>query len=102
MEALGKVSLGALHESHDFPVRPDFAPDDSLVIDLAYFLVWSGVYPHVRDTHPRLIRALRHRLYARLAERFTPRQIEEMTWRFTQCLAFNLHNDFLEIEDDPR
>ena len=102
MEALGKLTLDALDESYHFPVRPGFAPDDSLVADLAYFLVWSAVHPHVRDTHPRVVRTLRHRLHARLAERFTPRQIEEMTWRFAQCLAFNVHNDFLEIDDDVR
>ena len=102
MDALGKLALEPLDEGHDFPVRPGFAPEDSLVVDLAYFLVWSAVYPRVRDTHPRLVRTLRHRLYARLAERFTARQIEEMTWRFAQCLAFNLHNDFLEIDDEAR
>lgn len=102
MEALGKLTLDALDEDHDFPVRPGFSIDDSLVVDLAYFLVWSGVYPHVHDTHPRVVRTLRRRLYARLAERFSARQIEELTWRFTQCLAFNLHNDFLEIEDEAR
>ena len=102
MEALGKLTLDPLDEAHDFPVRPGFALEDSLVVDLAYLLVWSGVYPHVRETHPRVVRTLRHRLHARLAERFTRRQIEEMTWRFTQCLAFNLHNDFFEIDDHAR
>lgn len=102
MESLGTLTLGPLDESHDFPVRPGFSAEDSLVIDLAYFLVWSGVYPHVHDTHPRVVRSLRRRLYARLAEHFSPRQIEELTWRFTQCVAFNWHNDFLEIDDEAR
>jgi hypothetical protein len=70
------------------------------VVDLAYFLVWAGIYARTTDVHPRVVHALRRRLHARLGERFTPRQIEELTWRFTQCVAFNWHNEFLEVEGD--
>jgi len=31
-------------------------------------------------------------------EHFTPRQIEELTWCITQCVAFNWHNDFLKLD----
>jgi len=55
------------------------------------------MYARIADVHPRTVRTLRGRLHARLAERFSPRQIEELTWRFAQCVAFNWHNEFLEI-----
>jgi AhpD family alkylhydroperoxidase len=97
---LTKLALAPLPEDHAFPARAGFAPDDSLVADLAYFLVWAGVFPHVADVHPRVVHALRRRLHARLAERFSPSQIEELTWRFAQCVAFNWHNDFLELENE--
>jgi hypothetical protein len=98
LETLAKLDLGPLPEDYAFPTRAGFSADDSLVIDLAYFLVWSGIYARTADVHPRTVHALRRRLHARLAERFTPRQIEELTWRFTQCVAFNWHNEFLEID----
>lgn len=97
LEALAKLDLGPLPEDHAFPVRDGFTADDSLVIDLAYFLVWSGVYARTADVHPRVVHALRRRLHARLTERFAPRALEELTWRFTQCVAFNWHNEFLEV-----
>ena len=71
------------------------------MVDLAYFLVWCGVQPHVTSVHPRDVHRLRQRLFARLAERFSPRQIEELVWRTTQCVAFNWHNDFLELDVEP-
>jgi hypothetical protein len=71
-------------------------------VDLAHFLVWSLVSPHVSEVHPRVIFLLRRRLYERLAARFSPREIEELTWRFTQCIAFNVHNEFLELDDEAR
>jgi hypothetical protein len=37
----------------------------------------------------------------RLRERFSERQIEELTWRIVQCVAFNWHNDFLELDVEP-
>jgi hypothetical protein len=61
--------------------------------------VWAGIHARTADIHPRVVHALRRRLHARLAERFSPRQIEELTWRFAQCVAFNWHNEFLEIEE---
>lgn len=101
VEALAALRLGPLAEDHDFPLRHGFAPDDSLVIDLAHFLVWSGIAPHALDVHPRVVHRLRRRLIDRLRERFSPRQIEELTWRIVQCVAFNWHNDFLELDVEP-
>lgn len=101
VRALTTVALGPLPEEHDFPARPGFDEADSLVIDLAYFLVWAGVWPHVANVHPRHVAVLRRRLYAKLAARFSPRQLEELTWRLTQCVAFNWHNEFFEIDDEP-
>lgn len=95
------LTLGPIVEDHDFPIRPGFARDDSLVVDWAYFLVWAGVYPHVAPVPPRTVHTLRRRLYARLAARFSPREIEELTWRITQCAAFNWHNDALEVDLEP-
>ena len=43
----------------------------------------------------------RRRLFDRLAARFSPRQIEELIWRTTQCVAFNWHNDLLELDPEP-
>ena len=90
-----------LAEDHDFPPRAGFAIDDSLAIDLAYFLVWSGIYPHAADVHPRVVQRLRWRLLGRLREHFSERQIEELTWRIVQCVAFNWHNDFFELDLEP-
>lgn len=95
------LALGPLGEDHAFPPRPGFSPEDGLVIDLAHFLVWSGIYPHAAEVHPRTVHRLRRRLFDRLAERFTPRQLEELTWRIAQCVAFNWHNDFLELDLEP-
>ena len=97
--ALAKLDLEPLAEDYDFPVRAGFSPDDSLVVDLAYFLVWAGIHARASDVHPRLVHGLRRRLHARLRERFSPRQIEELTWRFTQCVAFNWHNEFFELDN---
>jgi hypothetical protein len=41
------------------------------------------------------------RLMARLQEHFSEQQIEELTWRIVQCVAFNWHNDFLELVVEP-
>jgi AhpD family alkylhydroperoxidase len=98
LAALAALTLGPLSEDHGFPRRPEFDADESLVVDLAYFLVWSGVWAVVHDVPPRVVHALRRRLYARLGERFSPQQIEELVWRVTQCVAFNWHNEFLELD----
>ena len=95
------LTLEPLAEDHDFPPRAGFAIDDSLVIDLAYFLVWSGIYPHAADVHPRVVQRLRRRLLGRLREHFSERQVEELTWRIVQCVAFNWHNDFFELDLEP-
>ena len=101
VEALSRLALEPLGEDHEFPPRPGFAADDSLVIDLAYFLLWSGIYPHAADVHPRVVHRLRGRLMARLRAHFSEPQIEELTWRIVQCVAFNWHNDFLELDVEP-
>src|SRR5262245_3098506 len=101
LAALTGLTLGPPPEDHDFPPRPGFSRAESLVVDLAYFIVWAGVYPHVADVHPRTIHALRRRLFAALAEHFSRQQIEELTWRTAQCVAFNWHNEFLELEVEP-
>src|SRR5687767_12932927 len=38
VESLAALTLDPLPDDHDFPLRPGFTPEDSLVIDLAYFL----------------------------------------------------------------
>ena len=97
LEALAKLELAPLANDYAFPTRPGFSAEDSVVVYLAYVLVWAGIYARTADVDPRVVHALRRRLRARLAEYFTPRQIEELTWRFAQCVAFNWHNEFLEI-----
>jgi AhpD family alkylhydroperoxidase len=101
LDAIANLTLGALPEDHDFPTRLGFARAESRVIDLAHFIVWSGVYPHVTPVHPRVVHALRRRLFGALAEHFSRQQIEELTWRTTQCVAFNWHNEFLELDVEP-
>lgn len=101
LDALASLTLGALPQDHDFPTRPGFSREESLVIDLAHFIVWSGVYPHVAPVHPRVVHTLRRRLFGALAEHFSRQQIEELTWRTTQCVAFNWHNEFLELGLEP-
>ncbi len=59
------------------------------------------MYAHVAPVHPRVIHALRRRLFGALAEHFSRQQIEELTWRTTQCVAFNWHNEFLELDLEP-
>jgi len=98
---LAGLRLEPLAENHDFPPRAGFAADDSLVIDLAYFLVWRGVFAPTAGVHPRVVQRLRRRLLDRLRERFSERQIEELTWRIVQCVAFNWHNDFFELDLEP-
>jgi len=101
IDALARLTLAPLPEDYAFPVRQGFTPEDSLVIDLAYLLVWAGIYPHVIEVHPRVIHRLRRRLVGLLRERFSAQQIEELVWRITQCVAFNWHNDFLELDIEP-
>jgi AhpD family alkylhydroperoxidase len=88
-------------EDHDFPSHPGFDADDGLVVDLARFTVWAGMRAPAVGLHPRVVHRLRRRLFDRLAARFSPRQIEELVWRTTQCAAFNWHNDLLELDLEP-
>ena len=101
LDALAGVALGPLPEDWDFPPRPGFSREDGLVVDLAHFLAWSGIYAVTADVHPRVVQRLRRRLYGLLAEHFSPRQLEELVWRTTQCVAFNWHNDFFELDIEP-
>ncbi|HEV8584392.1 MAG TPA: carboxymuconolactone decarboxylase family protein [Methylomirabilota bacterium] len=98
LATLRGLSLGPLPEDYAFPQRAGFDAGDSLVIDLAYFLVWAGTWANLNDVHPRVVQTLRRRLWARLAERCSPQQIEELVWRITQCVAFNWHNEFFELD----
>lgn len=101
IETLAALRLEAPPEAHAFPARPGFSRAESLVVDLAWFVVWSGVAALTGETHPRLVHVLRRRLIGALREEFSPRQIEELTWRIAQCVAFNWHNDFLELDLEP-
>lgn len=101
LEALASLRLEPPAEDHAFPPRPGFSRAESLVVDLAWFVVWSGAAALTGDAHPRLVHALRRRLIGALREEFSPRQIEELTWRIAQCVAFNWHNDFLELDLEP-
>jgi AhpD family alkylhydroperoxidase len=92
------LRLEALPEDYNFPVRSGFDTVESLVIDLAYFLVWAGIYAPQQQVPPRHLYRLKHRLFTKLQKHFPPRQIEELTWRIAQCVAFNWHNDFLELD----
>jgi AhpD family alkylhydroperoxidase len=82
-------------------VHPGFDAADSLVIDLARFTVWAGLRAPAAGVHPGVVHRLRRRLFDRLAAGFSPRQIEELVWRTTQCAAFNWHNELLELDLEP-
>jgi hypothetical protein len=47
---------------YDFPLRHGFNEVDSLVIDLAYFVVWSGTYAPQYGVPTRHVYQLKHRL----------------------------------------
>jgi len=88
-------------EEPDGAAHPGFDADDSLVIDLARFTVWAGIRAPAAGVHPGVVHRQRRRLLERLAARFSPRQIEELVWRTTQCAAFNWHNELLELDLEP-
>jgi AhpD family alkylhydroperoxidase len=98
LDRLAELRLGPLAETHDFPPVAGFDGDESLVIALAYFTVWAGVQAPANGVPPGTVHRLRRRLFERLHARFSPRQIEELVWRTAQCVAFNLHNDLLELD----
>ena len=87
-------------ETDEVTPHPGFDDDDAVVVDLARFVVWSGMQAPAAGVHPRVIHRARRRLFDRLGARFTPRQIEELVWRTTQCAAFNWHNDLLELDPE--
>lgn len=97
---LAALRLGPLPETHEFPPIPGFDDDESLVIALASFTVWAGVQAPASGVSPRAVHRLRRRLFERLHARFSPRQVEELVWRTAQCVAFNLHNDLLELDPE--
>jgi AhpD family alkylhydroperoxidase len=98
---LATLGGGGFAEDHDFVVHPGFDADDSLVIDLARFTAWAGMQAAATGVHPRVVHRVRRRLFDRLAARFSPRQLEELVWRTTQCAAFNWHNELLELDLEP-
>ncbi|HEX2436919.1 MAG TPA: carboxymuconolactone decarboxylase family protein [Methylomirabilota bacterium] len=99
---LAELPRTALGENERFEAaHPGFGADDSLVIDLARFVVWSGLQAPAAGVHPRVVHRLRRRLFDRLAAAFSPRQLEELVWRTTQCAAFNWHNELLELDLEP-
>ncbi len=98
---LATLTGATLAEDHTFPPHSGFDADDSLVIDLARFTAWAGMQALAAGVHPRVVHQLRRRLFERLAARFSPRQIEELVWRTTQCAAFNWHNELLELDLEP-
>ena len=97
LSALADIARVPLAEDHAFSAYPGFDADDSLVIDLARVIVWAGLH----HPHPRVVQRVRRELFDRLAARFSPRQIEELVWRTTQCAAFNWHNELLELDLEP-
>ena len=99
--ALAELARAPLAEDHAFATYPGFDADDSLVIDLARVVVFAGLQAPAAGAHPRVVHRLRRELFDRLAARFSPRQIEELVWRTTQCAAFNWHNELLELDLEP-
>ena len=98
---LAELARLPLAEDHAFATYPGFDAADSLVIDLARVVVFAGLQAPAIGVHPRAVHHLRRELFDRLSARFTPRQIEELVWRTTQCAAFNWHNELLELDLEP-
>jgi AhpD family alkylhydroperoxidase len=98
---LATVAGAPMPEGDADPAHPGFGPDDALVIDLARFTLWAGMEAPAAGVHPREVHRRRRRLFDRLAARLSPRQIEELVWRTTQCVAFNWHNELLELDLEP-
>jgi AhpD family alkylhydroperoxidase len=101
VDYLGALRLDALDPDTPLVSHPGFDEDESLVIDLARVVMWSGVHAPAAGVHPGAVHAVRRRLFDRLAARFSPRQVEELVWRTAQCAAFNWHNDLLELDPEP-
>jgi AhpD family alkylhydroperoxidase len=101
LETLAALAGRPLAPDHPFDAYPGFTDDDGLVIDLARFVVWSGLQAPGAGVHPGAIHRLKRALFDRLTGRFTPRQVEELVWRTTQCVAFNWHNEILELDLEP-
>ena len=99
--ALAELARVPLAEDHAFGAYPGFDADDSLVIDLARVVVLAGLHAPAAGVHSRVVHRLRRELFDRLTARFSPRQIEELVWRTTQCAAFNWHNELLELDLEP-
>ena len=101
VEYLATVGGASVDANGTVGQHPGFDGDESLVIDLARFILWAGMRAPAAGVAPRVVHDLRRRLFDRLAARFSPRQIEELIWRTTQCVAFNWHNDLLELDPEP-
>lgn len=95
VESIEQIAMSDSVEPGSLPL---FDEDDQLLIALACHVVWAGTHAQTHDVHPSAVQTARVAVHERLRTRFTPRQIEELTWRVVQCVAFNWHNDFLEIE----
>jgi len=98
---LATIGAAGLTEESTWVHHPGFDDDEGLVIDLARFIMWAGIEAPSARVHPRIVHDVRRRLFERVAARFTPRQIEELVWRTTQCVAFNWHNELLELDLEP-
>ena len=101
LATLAALAGRPLAPDHIFARYPGFDADDSLVIDLARFVVWAGLQAPSAGVPPGAIHRVKRALFDRLTARFTPRQVEELLWRTTQCVAFNWHNDILELDLEP-
>jgi len=101
VEYLATVGGASMDANGTVGQHPGFDGDESLVIDLARIILWAGMRAPAAGVAPRVVHDLRRRLFHRLAARFSPRQIEELIWRTTQCVAFNWHNDLLELDPEP-
>src|SRR3989475_5579504 len=81
--------------------HPGFDGDESLVIDLARFILWAGMRAPAAGVGPRLVHHPRPRRLRPLAPRLSPPPIEGLIWRTTQCVAFNWDNDLVELDTEP-
>src|SRR5262249_61229046 len=67
--------------------HPGFDGDESLVIDLAHFILSAGMRAPAAGVAPRVVHDLRRRLFDRLAAPLAPRQVRGGVRGTPPCVA---------------
>src|SRR2546428_735174 len=90
VEYLATVGGASLDANGTVGQHPGFDGDESLVIDLARFILWAGMRAPAAGVAPRFVHDLRRRLLHRVAPPFSPPHIGALTLGPTQRHAVDL------------